>query len=141
MSSDRKIRTPKFSRGFTLLELVIVMAVIAILTTIAYPAFVDQLRRSRRSEAISGLQQIQLLQEKYRTNHVAYGSLAEIAGMSTSEHAYYAFSVSGQNAAGFTATATTQGAQSSDSKCATFTLTYASGTTTKASTPAGNTCW
>lgn len=127
--------------GFTLIELAVVLAIVAILAAIAYPSFADQMRRSRRVEAIAGLQQIQLLEEKYRVNHTTYGSLADIGAASTSEHSYYTFSISGQNAGSYTATATAQGLQAGDTKCATLSLAYATGTTSKTSTPTGNTCW
>lgn len=128
-------------QGFTLIELVIVMAVIAILVAIAFPSFLEQLRASRRSEAIQGLQQIQLMQERYRASNPTYGTLAQIGAPAASENAYYAFTVTGTSATGYTVTATAQNAQASDDKCDTLTLTYAAGTTTKGSTPSGNDCW
>jgi type IV pilus assembly protein PilE len=68
----------KEKQGFTLIEVVITMAIIAILTTIALPAYQSSVRKSRRTEAITTLLDIQLRQEKWRANEPAYGSLKEI---------------------------------------------------------------
>ena len=50
------------SRGFTLLELMVVVAVIAILASIAYPSYQNFVMQSRRSDAIEGLLSAQLRQ-------------------------------------------------------------------------------
>ena len=63
--------------GFTLIELMIVVTVIGILAAIAYPSYQDYIRRARRIEAQSVMMDIQLMQEKYRINHVSYGGLAD----------------------------------------------------------------
>ena len=107
-------------RGFTLLELMIVVAIIAVIAVIAIPSFVEQIRKSRRSDAIRGLADMQLKQERYRANHPAYGDGTAI-GLPTSD--YYTFAVTGGT---FTATdasmtATPRGAQAND-KCGTYTL-------------------
>lgn len=43
------------SRGFTLIELMIVVVVVAILATIAYPSYQDYIRRAKISEALAAL--------------------------------------------------------------------------------------
>lgn len=126
--------------GFTLIEVMIVVALIAILAAIAVPAFTDQMQRSRRSQAIQGLQSIQLLQEKWRSNNATYGTAAQIGATATSEGGYYAFTVTNPTATGYVATATAQGGQASDTKCATLVLTVNNGAATKSST-GGGTCW
>jgi type IV pilus assembly protein PilE len=68
----------KKKQGFTLIEVIITMAIVAILTTIAVPTYQSSVRKSRRIEAIATLLDIQLRQEKWRANKPAYGSLEEI---------------------------------------------------------------
>ena len=51
-------------RGFTLIELMITVAVIAIISAIAIPSYQNHILKSRRSEAITQLLQAQLKQEK-----------------------------------------------------------------------------
>ena len=66
-------------RGFTLIELMIVVAIIAVIAAIALPGFTAQIRHSRRSAAQAALQQIGLFEERYRADNTAY-----LAGTSSS---------------------------------------------------------
>jgi len=51
-------------QGFTLIELMITVAVVAILAAIAYPSYKNQIMRSRRTDAKAALLNIQVAQEK-----------------------------------------------------------------------------
>ena len=55
------------ARGFTLIELMIVIAVIAVLTALAYPAYQDQVRKSRRAQAKADLVEYAQGAERYFT--------------------------------------------------------------------------
>jgi type IV pilus assembly protein PilE len=59
-------------KGFTLIELMIVVAVIAILASIAYPSYQNYVRQARRADAQEALMRIQLEQEKWRVNRTTY---------------------------------------------------------------------
>lgn len=59
-------------RGFTLIELVITMAIIAVLASIAVPSYQDSVRKSRRKDAEAALMNLQIQQEKWRANNPAY---------------------------------------------------------------------
>src|SRR5882724_9298948 len=63
------------ARGFTLIELMIVVAVVAILAVVALPAYQDSMRKSRRADAIAALTRLQLLQERHRGANPAYASV------------------------------------------------------------------
>ena len=65
---------PLRQRGFTLIELMIAGAVVAILVAVALPSFLDSIRKSRRSEAFAALNAIQQAQERWRANHTTYTS-------------------------------------------------------------------
>ena len=112
-------------RGFTLIELMIVVAVIGVLATIAYPSYQDYIRRARRIDAQSVMLDIQLLQEKYRVNHVSYGSLTDLGTFSSD---YYTFAISGNTASAYTITATAKSgtSQASDTGCTSMSLNQAS---------------
>jgi type IV pilus assembly protein PilE len=85
--------TVKRSSGFTLMELMIVVAIIGILAAIAYPSYTEYVRRSKRADAKAALLQAQIAQEKYRANHVTYGTLAQIGTSSPSPDGYYTIAV------------------------------------------------
>ena len=68
----QRIATPRASRGFTLLELMIVVAVLSILGTIAFPAYQDYARKGRRGEARAALLELRQQQERYMTQFNTY---------------------------------------------------------------------
>ncbi|MGC3982266.1 MAG: type IV pilin protein [Steroidobacteraceae bacterium] len=132
-------------RGVTLVELLIVIAIVGILAAIAYPSYQSQLRRSHRSEAKAALVQIQVAQEKYFLQQNSYGTLNQLTPTSfglkasggdfVTANGYYKIDLSVQTATTFTARATPQGGQVSDS-CGTYTLTQSG-----SRTPTTTDCW
>jgi type IV pilus assembly protein PilE len=106
--------------GFSLLELTIVIAVIGILASIAFPSYRDHVRKATRSDGHAALLNIQLAQEQWRANHVAYASnldTSELGLGTTSAQGAYALAINGASATGFTATATGLGDQAEDAGC------------------------
>lgn len=102
------------STGFTLIELMVAVAVIGILAAIAIPNYQQYIKKSRRTEAQSILLDLQQKQEKWRINNASYGTLADIGPAPSSS--YYSFSVSDNTASGYLITATASGSQASDSQ-------------------------
>lgn len=64
--------------GFGLMDVLIALAIVAILATLAYPDYRDFLQRGRRTDAVTALLSVRVAQEKWRANHSAYGELAEL---------------------------------------------------------------
>lgn len=62
----------RFARGFTLVELMITVAVVAVLAAIAIPAYNDYSRRSKIAEATSGLSELRLRGEKFFADNRSY---------------------------------------------------------------------
>ncbi|MCB1830046.1 MAG: type IV pilin protein [Chromatiaceae bacterium] len=58
--------------GFTLVELMIAIAVVAILTAIAYPMYQDQVRKSRRASVKGSMLQISQFMERHYTENMRY---------------------------------------------------------------------
>ena len=140
-------------RGFTLIELMIVVAVMAVIALVAVPGYQDTVRKSRRADAMLGLTKLQQLQERYRGQNPAYASA--VASMPTassqSPEAHYDLSVDNANAVGYTMTATAKAGspQFGDTKCRSLSVTMATGSITTSSTNAAgdvddtnvNRCW
>jgi len=122
-------------RGFTLLELMIVIAIIAILAAIAYPSYQDSVRKARRGDAQADLVELaNFLERRFTESNVYNGSNAAAtltaSGITSN---YYTYTIPTFNAAVFTIQAAPTGDQANDS-CGTMTLSN-----TNASTPAN--CW
>lgn len=127
------------ARGFTLIELMIVMVVVAILAAIALPSFIDQIRAGRRTEAREFLMQVQAAQERWRTNNASYAaSLGDLGIGSVTSGGNYSVALSNASATGYTLTATAQAKQSGDSACGTITIAVAGNAMTYGPS---DTCW
>lgn len=136
------------SRGFTLIELMIAMAIVAILTAIAYPSFQDSLRKGYRAECRSGLVTAMQQQERfYAANSTYTATLSAVyktysGDKSTSSACTMAAAAcSGSTIAScVTITASTQ---KGDPTCATLTLdsTNTRGAADSASADTVTKCW
>lgn len=119
--------TMRRARGLTLVELMVVVAVMAIVATIAYPIYTNQVQKSRRADAKTALENIALAQERQYTLNGAYVATLSSLQISAdlqggdSDSGYYAITLAGGGQT-FTATATAAGAQSGDTACQTFTV-------------------
>lgn len=90
------------SRGFTLIELMITVAVIGLLAAVAYPAYTDQIRKGKRAECRSGLMQSMQQQERYYTQFNQYVEFADSAA--TAKTKSFSGDTPGQSACGIAAT-------------------------------------
>lgn len=135
-------------RGFSLIELMVVLAIIAILAAIAIPAYGRYAYRARRVDGQELLLRIANAQERFYAANNHFGSLADIGYTSlNSEKGYYVASsdvaAGSTSAQAYTATATPQGAQLKD-VCGPLTITDAgvkSPLATSASSAINGHCW
>lgn len=110
------------SKGFTLIELMIVIAVIAIVAAVAIPAYSDYVTRSKRADGKTGLLAFQLQQEKFRANNPTYATAASVGLPAASPDGYYTISVSGAVSATTYQLTAVPTADQNDPVCATLTI-------------------
>ncbi len=131
------------ARGFTLIELMIVVAIVAILAAVAYPQYTNQVRKGKRAEAKTKLLTAAQRQERFYTDNQTYAAdLAPLFGLTAGSTVYsgdnndagsaYTLTVAplGTIATGYTLTATPQGAGDPDCGPLTLTSTGTKGFTT-----------
>jgi type IV pilus assembly protein PilE len=127
-------------RGFTLIELMIVVAVIGLLAAVALPNYSNYVMKSRRSSAQTALLDLASREERYYTANNTYVSNLSLLGYPANTVSiavpdaggshYYDVTVAlvnnaaGTAVVGFTLTATPAGSQARDTECGNFTYDY-----------------
>jgi type IV pilus assembly protein PilE len=150
---------PRKTLGFTLIEMMIVVAIIGILAAIAIPSYQEYVLKSRRTDATVTISKIQQAQEKWRANNPSYTTILGTNGLNltsggdtdtiNSENSYYSIEITDIDggtdatklATGYIVTASAQGKQANDKvgsvSCSTLTMTVSSGNSTGKPTA----CW
>jgi len=112
--------------GFTLIEILITVAIVGILASIAYPSYTDYVNRSSRSEGQRELLRYANIQEQVYVDSRSYAANMKGLGASTNtidtENGKYTLSVSAQTATTFTLQASAKGSQTSDTGCTVLTI-------------------
>ncbi len=110
----------------TLVEVLIAVVIMGVLVAVAFPSYLDSVRKARRAEGIAALTALQQAQERFRANNATYGNLNSPAdattftnatALATSAHGRYTLAVSGISSSGYTALAAAAGAQAEDTAC------------------------
>ena len=110
----------RFENGFSLIELMIVIAVVATLVSLAYPSYANFIRKADRAQAKTTMLDWANRQEVWRADHPTYNT-----GINPANTELYTYTMT-STATSFTLTATAIGRQASDKEdgvsCVTMTL-------------------
>jgi type IV pilus assembly protein PilE len=125
--------------GITLVELMFVLVIVGILVALAYPSYVEYVRKGKRGDAQHLLMNWAVNQEIFRSNNINYAA-DDNAALPAPDLDYYDFSTSNISATTYTLTATATGDQVNDkardgTDCSVLTVTH---TGAKGSEPV---CW
>lgn len=122
--------------GFTLIELMIVVAIVAILAAIAYPSYTRYVEQARRADGKAALLDAAQRLERCHTQTNTY---VDCAFAAASPDGFYAIAATVQEPMTFTLTATPQGPQA-NSPCGTYSLT-SNGTRAVTGSLGADRCW
>lgn len=144
----RNARFARAARGFTLVELLIVVFIVALLAAIAYPTYMDSMVRVRRDAAKTCLSENAQFMERFYTTNLRYDQTLGGAAVAlppctsgTDVTNFYNVTLSAVGARNYTVQAAPIGAQlSRDTACGTLTLNNI-GTKTEAGTETVDYCW
>ncbi|MGC8853872.1 MAG: type IV pilin protein [Halothiobacillaceae bacterium] len=120
----------KSSKGFTLIELMIAVAIVGILAAIAYPSYQQYVLKTRRAAAQGCLQELAQWMERYYTSNMTYANANLPQTSCRNDLAdFYAFSFNGTpDGASYTLQAVAQGKQADDkagnTSCSPLTLNH-----------------
>jgi len=114
------------ARGFTLVEMMITVAIVTILAAIAYPSYINQVQRTRRTDGKAALLDTAQQLERCHTRFGRYDSDdCDVELPFDTPDAFYSIDAVDLNAATFTLSATPQNQQEDDTTCGILRLTSA----------------
>jgi type IV pilus assembly protein PilE len=132
------------TKGFTLIELMVVVAIIGIISAIAFPSYDSYMKKTRRADAKVALTTIADRQERFYLQNNTYTTVFGATGLNlstTSEEGYYTLAMNSGNATGFKATATATGAQVNDTTCTSLSIDSLGAKTSNGNADDSSKCW
>lgn len=133
----------KFAKGFTLVELMIVVVIVAILSAVAFPAYNDYVIRGKIPDATSNLAATRVKMEQFFQDNRSYGTGPGACGATLPTSTYFTYSCTGTGTplTTYTITATGSGTMNGFTYTITETNTKATPAAPAGWTPTSTTCW
>lgn len=114
----------QLNKGFTFIELILVLAILGILAAIAYPGYQNYITRARRSDGQMALLDLANRLERYYAEHHSYKNAADVIRLNTSPEGWYSLSIASATDSDYVLQAKAIGAQANhDSQYQTLSLT------------------
>ena len=126
--------------GFTLIELMTVVGIVAILASIAWPLYQSQSMKNRRANAVIALTRISNELNKYFSENETYIDYTVSAAV-TNNLDNYNIALTELTANTFTVTATPNGIQAGDADCTTLTINHRGQKGYTGAAPSAARCW
>ena len=110
---------PPSARGFTLIELMIAVAIVAIIVAVALPSYRSSIQKGKRAEAMAAFSSVQQAQERWRSNNPTYTTVLANLGLASTDlyEISLAAPTSGTLNTGYVVVADARGSQAGDSAC------------------------
>lgn len=125
--------------GFSMVELLIALAIVGLLSMVAYPSYQNSIMRTRRADGVAAALAVQVAQEKFRASCPFYAQslgsantcganagASTVRADSTSPEGFYTISIVTSSASGnsYTISADPTGVQATDTTCDPMTITF-----------------
>lgn len=127
-------------RGFTLIEAMVVVAIIGIIAGIAWPLYETQMQKQRRTEAVSAIMRINNELTNHFSDKLVYDTYTINSTIITGLR-YYTATLTTPTASSYTITLTPTGVQVSDTECGSYTLTNTGKKGHSGSAATESICW
>ena len=145
LNSKSKLTLCKKTSGFTLIEIMIALAVLGIIVAVAIPAYDTQKLKGYRSDAVVLLTTAVQMQERLRTESGAYTNVQTDltpTSITTSPKGKYNLTITNYSSETYTLVATATGTQLDDTNCRTFRISHTGVKTAEDDGANANTkCW